>query len=68
MVGAIAAVFLQVNSVLAEALVFPMLIDGCTQALGLRESRNSLRVVTGFCFSIGMGAAVIHFGSYIWKL
>jgi len=38
----------------------PMAIDGLTQALGLRESTNSLRFVTGFvaAFAFGMWALV----------
>lgn len=38
----------------------PMAIDGLTQALGLRESTNPLRLVTGFvaAFAFGMWALV----------
>ena len=38
----------------------PMAIDGLTQAVGLRESTNSLRFVTGFvaAFAFGMWALV----------
>lgn len=34
--------------------LIPMTIDGLTQAFGLRESTNSLRVTTGFLFGLGM--------------
>ena len=35
--------------------VFPMGIDGVTQALGLRESTNALRLATGFAAAFAFG-------------
>lgn len=32
----------------ASILVLPLVLDGATQAMGLRESWNTLRLVTGF--------------------
>jgi len=34
--------------------LIPMLIDGFSQALRLRESTNELRLITGFLFGFGM--------------
>lgn len=34
--------------------IMPMIIDGCTQAFGLRESTNELRLVSGFLFGLGL--------------
>jgi len=46
---------LRVPGVLAWLLLLPMLLDGITQAVGIRESWNTLRVATGFV----AGAAAI---------
>lgn len=44
--------------VIVYAAAIPMLIDGLTQATGLRESTNLLRLITGFvaAFAFGMWA------------
>ncbi len=34
-------------------LTLPLLVDGFSQLLGLRQSNNILRFITGFLFSIG---------------
>jgi uncharacterized membrane protein len=34
--------------------VLPLLLDGFSQAFGLRRSNNALRFVTGLLFSAGM--------------
>lgn len=39
---------------LGIGLMSPLLIDGTTQALGYRESNNTLRFITGLLFSIGL--------------
>jgi len=38
----------------AFLLVIPLILDGTSQALGLRESTNALRIFTGFCLSLGI--------------
>ena len=40
-------------SLLGVAFMLPLLIDGTTQALGNRESNNTLRFITGVLFSMG---------------
>ena len=42
------------------AAALPMAIDGITQAMGLRESTNGLRVVTGFVAAIVFGLWVLE--------
>jgi uncharacterized membrane protein len=37
------------------AAAMPMAIDGLTQALGLRESTNALRLATGFVAAVAFG-------------
>jgi uncharacterized membrane protein len=37
------------------AAALPMAVDGLTQALGLRESTNPLRLVTGFVAAVAFG-------------
>jgi len=39
--------------VLGTALALPMVVDGFSQILGLRQSNNSMRLVTGLLFSVG---------------
>ena len=39
---------------LAFLFAIPLILDGSTQALGLRESTNPLRIITGFCLSLGI--------------
>jgi uncharacterized membrane protein len=36
--------------------VIPLLIDGITQIIGLRQSNNLLRLATGFLFGLGIGS------------
>ena len=43
---------------LALVLVAPLLVDGFTQLAGLRQSTNSLRIVTGAMGGIGVAFAV----------
>ena len=37
----------------ATILMIPMLIDGFSQLFGLRESNNTLRLLTGLLFAVG---------------
>lgn len=50
----------RMNWLLFIILILPTIIDGTTQAIGLRESTNLIRVVTGIPFGIGWG----YF--YVW--
>lgn len=52
---------------LATALIVVMLLDGCTQALHLRESRNWLRFLTGIGFSLGCGGWLVKACHYLWN-
>ena len=45
--------------VVSILLTLPMLIDGLTQLLWLRESNNFTRLVTGLLFSIGFFSLVV---------
>jgi uncharacterized membrane protein len=38
----------------AFLLAIPLILDGTSQALGLRESTNALRIFTGFCLGLGI--------------
>ena len=40
-------------------LIIPLLVDGGTQQMGLRNSNNSLRMLTGWLFGVGMGLFVV---------
>ena len=42
------------NLIIAAMLATPLIFDGVTQALGLRESNNALRFVTGIMFGLFM--------------
>jgi len=53
---------------LAAALIFVMLLDGCTQAFHLRESRNWLRFLTGIGFSLGCGGWLVKACHYLWNI
>jgi uncharacterized membrane protein len=52
--------------VTSAMLISPMLLDGFSQALGWRESRNGLRFITGCCFSIGIGGLLIRVLKLLW--
>jgi len=42
-----------VPALLSGILILPLLIDGFSQLFGLRESNNTVRLLTGIIFSIG---------------
>jgi uncharacterized membrane protein len=48
--------------IISFLLIIPMLIDGFTQTFMQRESKNSIRFITGLLFSFGF----IHF--LLWWL
>lgn len=50
------------NPLLMAALHLPLLLDGGTQAKGLRESNNALRLVTGGMAGVGQIGFLIWFG------
>ena len=52
---------------LSTALIVVMLLDGGTQALHLRESRNWLRFLTGIGFSLGCGGWLVKAFHYLWN-
>jgi uncharacterized membrane protein len=45
----------RVMRVIVYAAAVPMLIDGLTQATGMRESTNLLRLITGFVAALAFG-------------
>ncbi|NHI91636.1 MAG: DUF2085 domain-containing protein [Candidatus Lokiarchaeota archaeon] len=52
----------------AVMLVMPLLVDWGTQKLGLRESINPLRFITGFIFGIGFWFIQFTIPIYFWAL
>lgn len=52
---------------LASALMLAMILDGLTQALALRESRNWLRLASGIGFALGGGGLLIRACHHIWN-
>jgi len=40
-------------------MIFPMLIDGFSQNLGIRESNNRLRIITGILFGMGFASFML---------
>jgi len=67
LIGFILAPLLWISGLGAAALLVPMLVDGVTQAGGLRESRNWLRLTTGVGFAIGLGALLISAFKFLWN-
>lgn len=67
LIGLVFAPVLRVSLVAAIALVLPMLLDGGTQALGLRGSRNLLRFVTGVGFAIGSCGLMVSACKFLWN-
>jgi len=58
----------RLDTLAASALLLPMLLDGGTQALGLRGSKNWLRFGTGLCFAVGSGALLIRASKCLWNI
>ncbi len=48
-----------------ELLIIPMFMDGYTQLLGLRESNNKLRLITGLFGGMGLMIITIFLSSVI---
>jgi len=57
------SVSLKDRSIIALSLVVPLLLDGITQYVSLRESNNLLRLLTGFL--AGIGISIIVFPIYM---
>jgi len=56
------------NIFIALALNIPAYIDGVTQAASLRESNNTLRVITGLLSGIGQMGIVSCIGNFLGLL
>lgn len=52
---------------LASALMLAMMLDGLTQAMRLRESRNWIRLVSGIGFALGGGGLLSRACHHIWN-
>lgn len=57
----------RVSIAVAAILLVPMLLDGVTQFLGLRQSRNGLRLGTGYAFGVGFGALLFESCVHLWN-
>jgi uncharacterized membrane protein len=49
------------------ALMVPLIIDGTTQALKIRESSNKLRFLTGMLFSVGFAQLCFQISAFILR-
>ena len=56
------------NIFIVLALNIPAYIDGLTQAANLRESNNTLRLITGLLSGIGQMGIVSYIGNYLGLL
>src|SRR3974377_1343609 len=68
LLGLVSATFLPVSRLgFCCFLLVPLLLDGVTQYLGLRESNNSLRMITGLLFGCGFANYLILFLRSLYK-
>jgi len=58
----------RVNFAAAIICLFPLLLDGGTQLLRLRESVNWLRLFTGVVFSLGIGRLIVIAYVHLWNI
>jgi uncharacterized membrane protein len=58
----------RINFAAAIACLFPLLLDGGTQVLRLRESVNWLRLFTGVVFSLGVGRLIVIVCVHLWNI
>jgi uncharacterized membrane protein len=63
---AFAPLFVALSPILCTLLVLPLVADGMTQLLGLRESRNWLRLITGVLFGIAAPNVLIRIARYLF--
>jgi uncharacterized membrane protein len=66
-IGFVFAPACRVSIAVAVILIVPMLLDGGTQFLGLRQSRNGLRLATGYAFGVGFGALLFRSCVHLWN-
>jgi len=55
----------QIEIIWSVLLILPLIIDGFLQALQYRESNNTLRLITGFLFGVGLQFFLATFISFI---
>ncbi len=67
LIGVAVAPFCPLSRVTATACLVPMLLDGGSQLLSLRESTNALRLVTGIAFAIGTIRLLITALEKLWN-
>ncbi len=48
------------NLYITLAMILPMVVDGTTQAIGLRTSMNQLRLITGLLFGTAMSPFLVY--------
>lgn len=48
------------NLYVTLAMILPMMVDGTTQAIGLRTSTNQLRVITGLLFGTAISPFLVY--------
>lgn len=53
---------------IAALLIAAMIVDGGTQALGLRMSKNWIRFVSGLGFSLGCGGLLERGIEHLWSM
>jgi uncharacterized membrane protein len=68
LVGAVLVPLYCTNLRFAATLIAAMLLDGLTQAMHLRESRNWLRLLTGVGFALGCGGFLLRACHYLWNI
>jgi uncharacterized membrane protein len=68
LIGSAMVPFYCTNLRAAAVFICAMLMDGGTQALGLRESTNSLRFITGMGFALACGGLVVRILVKLWNM
>lgn len=63
-VGFAFSLVLRVGLVACFVIMLPLLLDGITQAVHMRQSRNWLRVCSGILFGIGFSKVVVAIITY----
>jgi len=68
LIGLPLSVVCRINLAAAIVCLFPLLLDGGTQVLRLRESFNWLRLFTGVVFSLGVGRLFVFACEHIYGI